>query len=163
MRRSDIRAQFGWYLVVGGSAFVVDIASFVAFQSFGMPLLVASSASFVVATVVNYVLSYRLAFSRGRFGRGAEVARLFAVAVVGLGFNTLLVWLFVDLAGITPVVAKVIAVPIVLVWNFLGRRIFVFRPELPEATYSLTQSVVDNIAGTHGDASDKPAADRQAP
>jgi putative flippase GtrA len=120
-------AQFSWYLVVGGLAFFVDIGVFVALSRLGVTLIPASIAGFVLATIANYFLSYFLAFQRGRFGRTHELARLFLVAGVGLVLNTAIVWLLAELLDVPPVIAKVVAVPIVLVWNFLGRRLFVFH------------------------------------
>lgn len=145
MIRSDVRAQFLWYLIVGGLAFFVDIAAFVALSKSGIPWLGASAAAFVIATVANYILSYRLAFLRGRFSRAGEVSRLFAVALVGLGLNTSFVWLFVATAGLEPVVGKILAVPLVLAWNFLGRRIFVFHKTLPDATFEISAQVFDRF------------------
>ncbi|GAB4174263.1 MAG: hypothetical protein OHK0024_11020 [Thalassobaculales bacterium] len=125
-----ILRQFLLYLVVGGLSFVVDIAVFVALYQHIDDRL-ASVAGFLTATCANYFLSYLLAFQRGRFGRANEVARLFAVAGIGLVLNTAFFELFVRI-GLHPVVAKVVAVPIVLIWNFLGRRLFVFHHSLPE-------------------------------
>ena len=47
-----------------------------------MPILLASASSFVMTTLVNYYLCYKLSFIRGRLH---EIGRLFAVALVGLG------------------------------------------------------------------------------
>ena len=141
-----ILAQFGFYLVVGGLSFFVDIGDFMVLRAFGMPLYLASIASFVLATIVNYFLSYILAFKRGRFARGPEIARLFAVAGVGLALNTGFVWLFLRSDLFSEVLAKIAAVPLVLAWNFLGRRIFVFRADLPEGTAAL----VERISGRDG-------------
>lgn len=136
-----IFAQFGFYLVAGGLAFFVDIGAFMAMRAIELPLYLASIASFVLATIANYFLSYLLAFKRGRFARGAEIARLFAVAGVGLALNTGFVWLFLRSELFGEVVAKIAAVPLVLAWNFLGRRIFVFRPDLPDGTAALVERV----------------------
>lgn len=145
MRRTDIRAQFAWYLVVGGLSFGVDIGAFVALQALATPVLAASALSFTAATGANYVLSYLLAFERGRFSRSTEIRRLLVVALVGLALNTGLVWLFVSMTPMTPVAAKVLAVPLVLAWNFLGRRWFVFRPQMPVRTYAATEHLVHEI------------------
>ena len=147
MIRSDIRIQFFWYLVVGGSAFLVDIVAFWALTRVGLPWLPASVASFIVATVSNYVLSYHLAFTRGRFNRTGEMSRLFLVALVGLLLNTLIVWSVIELAVLEPVIAKIAAVPLVLVWNFLGRRFFVFHRDLPKAIFDLSRNVVGHMDG----------------
>jgi putative flippase GtrA len=141
-----ILAQFGLYLVVGGLSFFVDIGAFVALRAIELPLYLASAASFALATMTNYFLSYLLAFKRGRFARGTELARLFVVAGIGLALNTGFVWLFLRLDLFSEVLAKIAAVPLVLAWNFLGRRIFVFRPELPDGTAVL----VDRVSGRNG-------------
>ena len=59
--------------------------------------------------------------------------RFLTVVLVGLGLNTLLVWCFVYPLSIHPTAAKIAAVPIVLIWNYLGRRLFVFGNEIPIA------------------------------
>lgn len=141
-----ILTQFGFYLVGGGLSFFVDIGAFMGLRAVGMPLYLASIASFVLATIANYFLSYVLAFKRGRFARGSEIARLFAVAGVGLALNTGFVWLFLRSDLFSEALAKIAAVPLVLAWNFLGRRIFVFRAELPEGTAAF----VERISGRDG-------------
>lgn len=145
MRRTDIHAQFAWYLMVGGLSFGVDIGAFLALQALATPVLAASALAFAAATAANYVLSYVLAFERGRFSRGGEIRRLLIVALVGLALNTGLVWLFVTATPMPPVMAKILAVPLVLAWNFLGRRWFVFRPEMPVRTYAATEHLVHEI------------------
>ncbi len=144
MKRDDLLAQFSWYLLVGGSAFVVEIATFIAFMLVGFHWLPASIAAFIVAQTTNYYLSYLLAFRRGRFGRTTEITRLLAVSLVGLVLNTGFVWFFIVL-GYLPLAAKITAVPFVLGWNFIGRRLFVFHKEMPELTYEVTESLVDRL------------------
>ena len=146
MNRLLLFAQFRWYLVVGGTSFFVDIWSFVALTTFDVPVLAASATSFIVATLVNYYLCYKLAFIRGRFTRLDEVARLFAVAIVGLGLNTLFVWLFIAAVAFPPVAAKIAAVPLVVGWNFLGRRIFVFHAEIPVASFLFAQALASTLS-----------------
>jgi hypothetical protein len=61
------------------------------------------------------------------------MARFVSVVLIGLGFNTLLVWCFVYQFSIHPAAAKIVAVPVVLIWNYLGRRLFVFSEDIPVA------------------------------
>jgi len=138
MERSDIGVQFGWYLVVGGLSTVVDLGGFWLLRTAGLAFVVASPASFLAGTSCNYVLSTRIAFARGRFDRVGEIAAFVAVVIVGLVLNSAVAWLFVQ-AGVFGVIAKAIAIPFVLGWNFLGRRWLVFEPELPDGTYALTR------------------------
>ena len=135
VKRTDIGVQFLAYLVVGGLSTVVDLGGFALLRWLGLAVMAAAPTSFVAGTVFNYFASYVLAFRRGLYERGEEIGRLFAVAVVGLVLNTGFVWLFVRL-GIDPLLAKTIAVPCVLAWNFLGRRWLVFHRELPDLTWA---------------------------
>jgi putative flippase GtrA len=140
IRRTDIRLQFACYLVVGGSAFLVELVSFVLLLQAGAATIPASVASFLVATVANYLLSNAIAFQSGGIARGQEALRFAVVALVGLGLNTGFVWLLLAL-GEPPLVAKIAAVAPVLAWNFLGRRLFVFSATVPEASWRLGNRV----------------------
>ncbi|MGA8756914.1 MAG: GtrA family protein [Stellaceae bacterium] len=125
--------QFFLYLIVGGLSFLVEIGVFVAFCRAGMPVIPASITSFLVATTANYLLSVLLAFQRGRYPRHIELMRFITVVVVGLALNTTLVWCFAYPLAIPPTIAKIAAVPFVLVWNYLGRRLLVFDDRIPIA------------------------------
>jgi dolichol-phosphate mannosyltransferase len=123
--------QFLLYLIVGGLSFLVEIGTFLALRRAAMPVIPASVTSYVVATVANYLLSVLLAFQSGRFRRHVELARFLTVVMVGLALNTALVWCFVYPLAIHPTIAKIAAVPIVLIWNYLGRRMLVFDDRVP--------------------------------
>jgi len=123
--------QFFLYLFVGGLCSICDVGGFWLLQAADIPIIIASATSFTVATTLNYFLSYFFVFERGRFSMSHEIARVFVVSLIGLALNTLLVYLFVSDLALNGVLAKIIAIPLVLFWNFLGRRIFVFRPTIP--------------------------------
>lgn len=124
------------YLIVGGLLFIVEISTFLALCRVAMPVIPASVASFIVATLANYLLSILLAFERGRFRQPEELARFFLVVLVGLALNTMVVRIFAYPLAIQPTVAKIAAVPIVLTWNYLSRRIFVFDNRVPAPVQS---------------------------
>jgi putative flippase GtrA len=125
-RRQMAILQIALYLVVGGFCFCVDVGGFVALRYRQLPVLPASAASFVTATLVNYLLCRALVFRSGRFSRPEEVSRLFVIAVIGLGLNSAAVWLLAEVLGVDPTLAKILAVVPVSAWNYLGRRSIVF-------------------------------------
>jgi putative flippase GtrA len=125
--------QFFLYLIVGGLSFFVDIGTFIVLRAIEVPVIPASVTSFSLATTANYLLCIVLAFERGRFRRYIEMLRFLAIVLVGLGLNTLLVWYLVYPLSIHPTAAKIVAVPIVLMWNYLGRRLLVFGSDMPVA------------------------------
>jgi putative flippase GtrA len=126
LRRQMTILQVALYLVVGGICFCVDVGGFVALRYWQLPVLPASAASFVTATLVNYLLCCAFVFRSGRFSRREEVSRLFVIAVVGLGLNSAAVWLLAGVLGVDPTLAKILAVFPVFAWNYLGRRSIVF-------------------------------------
>jgi len=118
--------QLGFYFIVGGVCFCIDIGCFVALRSLKFPILTASVLSFVTATLVNYFLCCGLVFRSGRFSRPEEIVRLFIIALVGLGLNTAAVLLLAKILRLDPTLAKILAVFPVFAWNYLGRRTAVF-------------------------------------
>ena len=58
-------------------------------QGMGWPYLRVAAASFVAATLVNYLLSVRFVFVSGaRFARRWEVLLVFVVSAIGLGITS---------------------------------------------------------------------------
>lgn len=128
-----LAAQLLLYLGVGFFASVLDVGGFSLLHGAGLPFLVAAPASFLTGTLFNYVASYLLAFERGRFGRGEEIARMAVVVVIGAALNTGFAALFMGL-GLAGAWAKLAAIPCVFAWNFLARRWLVFHARLPAAS-----------------------------
>lgn len=116
------------YLLVGGTAAVVDIGLFMLFAgALGFPYLRVAACTFVIATLVNYVLSVRYVFVSGqRFSRRWELALIYLVSALGLAINAAVLWLAVERAGVALLPAKLAATGTVFVWNYLARRLFVF-------------------------------------
>jgi putative flippase GtrA len=133
--------QFGCYTLVGGVAFLADLAASLALIAAGLPVLAAFAVGYVVGFFSNYVLSALVAFRSGRYSRGSEITRLVFVNLSGLGLTLLLIQLFVVVLSISPLVAKVIVTPMMLVWNFFGRRSFVFHREMPVLGVAIANSV----------------------
>jgi putative flippase GtrA len=116
------------YFVVGGVAACVDIGLFMLFaQYFGLPYLRVSAASFVVATLVNYLLSIRFVFVSGqRFRRRWEVALVFLVSGIGLALNQAILAVCVESLKLSLLFSKLGATGVVFFWNYFARRVFVF-------------------------------------
>jgi putative flippase GtrA len=135
--------QVGIYFVVGGVCFCIDIGGFVALRSFKFPILTASALSFIMATLVNYLLCCGFVFRRGRFSRSEEIARLFIIALVGLALNSAVLLLLTQILELDPTLAKILAVIPVFAWNYLGRRTMVFDGTPPATMALLAERVRD--------------------
>jgi putative flippase GtrA len=137
--------QFGFYLVVGGICFSIDITGFVILRYFELPILTASAISFATSTITNYLLCCAFVFRSGRFSRPEELFRLFVIAIVGLSLNTAVVWLLAEILGVDPTLAKVLAVLPILAWNYLGRRAMVFDGTPSAAIVTLAERARERL------------------
>jgi glycosyltransferase involved in cell wall biosynthesis len=118
--------QFLAYLVIGCTAGLVNLASFLCLLQVGVSLTLSTVSSFVIAAAANYFLCIALLFRhKARWNSAAEVcAYMLVVAVAGaldLGITSALV-----AVGTMPWLAKSLASILGLVLNFLGRRYLVF-------------------------------------
>jgi len=124
------------YVVVGGIAFLADFGTLVLAQelflkAYPWGVYVATVLGFIVGLAVNYVLSLTFVFisakDRGK-GRTFGAFLIFGiVGVVGLGLTELGMWIGIELLSWNYMIVKVLVTGAVLMWNYLGRKILVFR------------------------------------
>ena len=116
------------YFAVGGAAAAVDISLFMVFAGWmGLPYLRVTVCTFIVATLVNYVLSVRFVFVSGqRFTPRRELALVYLVSALGLALHAALLWLAFERLGFPLLLAKLGATGAVFFWNYAARRLFVF-------------------------------------
>ena len=97
------------YLFVGGTAALVEWAFFYGFnQGIGMEYMLATAAAFCLATLYHYFLGNILVFTSGaRYEKGKELSLVFAVSIMGLAFNLILMYIFVGMMLLQPMFAKV--------------------------------------------------------
>lgn len=117
------------YFFVGGVAAAVDIGLFAIFAKWlGYHYLVVGTTSFVVATLVNYLLSIRHVFESGvRFSKHHEIVLIYVVSAVGLGVNLLALYICIDGIEMELMMSKIVANGVVFFWNYLARRNYIFR------------------------------------
>lgn len=117
------------YFFVGGAAAAVDIAVFgVLTKGFGLPWFPVAVFSFMLATMVNYLLSIRHVFDSGaRFARHHEAVLVFVVSGIGLVLNQAILWLLIERLAWDMLLAKIAATGGVFFWNYGMRRNFIFK------------------------------------
>ena len=128
--------EFMRYLVVGGSAFLIDFGVLVAFNTTlpalnGYRLYIATALGFIAGLIFNYIFSILFVFKSARIqkkGRSAAAFMLFAlIGIVGLVLTELGMFAGTELLHIHYMLVKIIVTGIVLMWNYLGRKFFVFK------------------------------------
>lgn len=123
---SKIFKQIIKFGVVGAIAFLVDyILLYVLTEFLGIYYLVSSTISFVVSLIVNYILSIFWVFDVKKKQTIKEVSLFVFLSLVGLIINQIIMYLGSDVLEIHYMICKLFATFIVMVYNFITRKIFI--------------------------------------
>jgi putative flippase GtrA len=117
------------YFFVGGSAALTDLIIFyLLVDILGFNYVLVSILGFIVATLVNYLLSILFVFESGvRFNRFMELFYVYAVSSVGLFVHLATLTLFIEYFNYDKMASKVIAIISAFAFNYLLRKYFVFH------------------------------------
>lgn len=119
--------QFIKFGLVGVIAAVIDFGLLtVLTEYFNIYYLMSAAISFIIATIFNYLASMRYVFESryGKSQRRQEAIIFLILSIIGLILNQILMWFFVDITAFHYIIAKVLATIIVMVWNFVSRKIW---------------------------------------
>jgi len=123
-----ISVQLMRYILIGGCAFLVDIALlYVITEYLGVNYLVSAAISFCAGMAITYVFSIRWIFKKRRFANTHAEWVIFAwIGIVGLGLNEIIIWLITSQLLAHYLVSKIVASVLVLFWNFFARKYALF-------------------------------------
>lgn len=128
-QHSKLFMQIMRFGVVGGTAFLIDYGFLYFFTDIcGINYLISSALSFTISVIYNYILSIHWVFDVGENHSKSQDFVVFVVlSVIGLGINQLMMWLLVDKALMWYMLAKIFATAVVMVYNFITRKLFLER------------------------------------
>lgn len=114
------------FVIVGGLSFVLDfIIYYILTNFFSVYYLIAGFFSFTLSLIFNYLMSMKFVFkSKEDLKKTHEFAIFATLSVMGLGLNLLSLFILVDLFKMNDLIAKVFVAGIVMVFNFVTRKIF---------------------------------------
>ena len=119
--------EFLRYVLVGGISAVVDMAV-------NYCMLISVTAGFIVGIIVNYILSNLFVFisaEQKEKGRNVKAFLLYVlVGVIGYGLTvglTLVGTKLIGEDGIWYLIMTCVVKGIVLIWNYLGRKVLVYK------------------------------------
>ena len=112
--------------VVGGGAFLIDYSVLYLLTEFvGIHYLISSVISFIVSLIFNYILSIYWVFDVTKKQTSREVFVFVILSVIGLLINQVVMYVGSDLLHIYYMLTKLVSTFIVMVWNFVTRKIFI--------------------------------------
>ncbi|KLU62345.1 GtrA-like protein [Peptococcaceae bacterium CEB3] len=140
MRQRALVFEILRFLIVGSLAFVVDFAilalsvRYLFHVNHGWGLYAATAFGFLAGVVTNYALSVLFVFRSAKASRRSpkEFLVFAELGFVGFLLTEGGMYLGVGVLALNYQIAKVLVTGLVLVWNYLSRKLVVFQPNQPK-------------------------------
>ncbi len=114
--------------VVGFSGVLVDFGITYLFRNIlKINQYIANAIGFTLAATSNYFLNRVWTFESNNPKVLIEFGEFFTIAIIGLGINSLILWFLVSKFKMKFYFAKVIAIGITTIWNFIANLLFTFN------------------------------------
>lgn len=119
--------KFLKFCAVGLSGvFVNFIVTWLCKEKFKWNKYLSNILGFVIAATSNYLLNRFWTFESTNPQIGVEYVKYFVIALVGLGIDTLTVWLLNGKLKWNFYLSKIFAIGASTMWNFFGNLLFTF-------------------------------------
>ncbi len=117
------------YGLAGFAAAVVDIGVLYALtEHAGVYYLLSATISFCLGVLINYIISTKFVFKKHRLAsKNREFAIFFAIGVLGLLLNLLLIWALTEHLNVYYLYSKYVSVAVVFFFNFNARKFILFK------------------------------------
>ncbi|MEG1755423.1 MAG: DUF6020 family protein [Clostridia bacterium] len=111
------------FAAAGAVGFGIDYGCMIVFaEVFGLHYLLATAFAFAISVVTNYLLCAYWVFQGANTKNRGIKAGFLLTSLIGLGLNEWFMYLFVDRMQIHYMLAKLIAVVLVMIWNYFSKR-----------------------------------------
>ena len=116
------------YFLVGGLSALADFIIFAAFYYIIKNWFISGLISFCIATFLNYYLSIKFVFESGkRLRKSQEVFLVYLISFIGFLINQSILFLMIEKFNLNVYLSKIATTSIIFLWNFNGRKYFVFK------------------------------------
>ena len=113
--------------IVGFSGLFVDFGFTYLFKEIlKVQKYVANAIGFMLAASSNYILNRIWTFQSANPEIAVEYTEFIIISIIGLGINTLILWMIVSRFKLNFYLSKVFAIAVVTIWNFLANNYFTF-------------------------------------
>ena len=112
--------------IVGGIAFIIDYGIMVISKELlGFSILLSAGLGFTISVIFNYIASIKWVFDINKEKDEKKNFVLFIIfSVIGLILTEVIMFIGTDIININYLIVKIAATAIVMVFNFITRKIF---------------------------------------
>ena len=124
-KQEKLLIQIFKFGIVGGIAFVIDYVSLIVCKEvFHLNTLLAA-IGFTISVIYNYIASVKWVFDVNKEKDEKTNFIIFIVlSIVGLIITEIIMWFGTDVLKISYLIIKIVATAIVMVFNFITRKMF---------------------------------------
>lgn len=137
MKKYKLFQEFSRYIIVGGTAFIVDmvllfIFNNYVFYNFGeIGIYISIALGFSGGLIYNYFLSLFFVFESAKDqNKGKTLSAFiifFLIGIVGLALTEIGMYIGIEVFNINYLIAKILVATCVLIWNYDARKVLIFR------------------------------------
>jgi putative flippase GtrA len=129
-QKKEILTQFIMFAGVGAIGTLAHYSVLICFvQYLGIIPVAASTIGFIVGAIVNYFLNYRWTF-KSQKKHFPTISKFILIAFLGMLLNGLIMMISIELLFLHYLISQILATGIVLLWNFIGNRLWTFSEEI---------------------------------
>ena len=129
------------FVLTGGVCFLIEFVALVLLkEGLRLPVMAATPIAFVISVIANYLLCVVWVFKGAKSDGAKTQVGFFLTSLIGLALNQLFMWIFCTLLGEDTLLFtlagravtmymlnKVLATLLVMVWNYITKRL-VLKP-----------------------------------
>jgi putative flippase GtrA len=125
-KQEKLLIQIFKFGIVGGIAFVIDYVSLIVCKEvFHLNTLLAAAIAFTISVIYNYIDSVKWVFDVNKEkNEKANFVIFIVLSIVGLIITEIIMWFGTDVMKISYLIIKIVATAIVMVFNFITRKMF---------------------------------------
>ena len=125
VKNNKLLMQIIKFVIVGGIATIIDyIIFFILHELLKVPTLPSNITSFTISVIYNYIASVKWVFDVKKDDPKKQFVIFLILSIIGLLINTAIIYVTIDILKWYSLICKVIATGIVMVFNFITRKIF---------------------------------------
>lgn len=125
-KQEKLLIQIFKFGIVGGIAFVIDYLSLIICKEvFHLNTLLAAAIAFTISVIYNYLASIKWVFDVNKEKDSKTNFIIFIVlSIVGLIITEIIMWFGTDVLNISYLIIKIVSTAVVMVFNFITRKMF---------------------------------------